>query len=430
MTALVVTKLDVLSGLDRIQVCTSYRGADGAEFEDFPYHQTVLHHTTAELTELPGWKEDLGECRTLVRPARQAAREYLDFIAEQIGAPVDPRRRRSRSRAGRLDRGRPRHPRRGEDSRLDQPATRLPRARKIVRHVWKVIAVGRKLGVLVCTTLVSSARPLAAPALAAGVSTNWAGYVALPSAREGHRFSSISASWVQPRASCGGRETFSAVWVGLGGYHEAARDLEQIGTDADCSSGGAAYYSGWYELLPATPVTVPIKISPGDAVTAAVTVRRHHVTFGLRDLSTGQRFTRTRRDSALDLSSADWIVEAPSVCGSGGGCSTLPLTNFGDVSFSAATATADGHTGTIADRDWRSSALVLNQADFNATRGRTRPRSLEQGSSVTATPSSLAADGTFSVAWAELTGEPETPSTTPGAEFAPSIEMARRAPPA
>ena len=56
LTALVVTKLDVLSGLDRIQVCTSYRGADGAEFEDFPYHQTVLHHTTAELTELAGWR--------------------------------------------------------------------------------------------------------------------------------------------------------------------------------------------------------------------------------------------------------------------------------------------------------------------------------------------------------------------------------------
>src|SRR6201982_2786418 len=47
LTALVITKLDVLSGLDRISVCTSYRGADGAEFEDFPYHQTVLHHTQA-----------------------------------------------------------------------------------------------------------------------------------------------------------------------------------------------------------------------------------------------------------------------------------------------------------------------------------------------------------------------------------------------
>jgi adenylosuccinate synthase len=87
MSALVVTKLDVLSGLDSVKVCTAYRGADGAEFDDFPYHQTVLHHTEAELTELPGWKEDLGECRTL-SDLPQGAREYLDFVAEQIGAPV------------------------------------------------------------------------------------------------------------------------------------------------------------------------------------------------------------------------------------------------------------------------------------------------------------------------------------------------------
>ena len=87
LTALVITKLDVLSGFDRINVCTSYRGSDGAEFEDFPYHQTVLHHTTAELTELGGWKEDLGECRTL-SDLPLAAREYLDFIAEHTRAPV------------------------------------------------------------------------------------------------------------------------------------------------------------------------------------------------------------------------------------------------------------------------------------------------------------------------------------------------------
>jgi adenylosuccinate synthase len=87
LTALVITKLDVLSGLDRIQVCTSYRGVAGAEFEDFPYHQTVLHHTTAELTELRGWSEDLGECRTFSDlPA--AAREYLQFVSEHTGAPV------------------------------------------------------------------------------------------------------------------------------------------------------------------------------------------------------------------------------------------------------------------------------------------------------------------------------------------------------
>jgi adenylosuccinate synthase len=87
MTALVVTKLDVLSGVDRIQVCTSYKGAEGATFDDFPYHQTVLHHTTAGLTELRGWNADLGDCRTF-SDLPDAAREYLDFIAEHTGAPV------------------------------------------------------------------------------------------------------------------------------------------------------------------------------------------------------------------------------------------------------------------------------------------------------------------------------------------------------
>jgi len=87
MTALVITKLDVLSGLERISVCTSYRGADGAEFEDFPYHQTVLHHTKAELTELAGWREDLGECRS-ASDLPVAAREYLAFITEHTGVPI------------------------------------------------------------------------------------------------------------------------------------------------------------------------------------------------------------------------------------------------------------------------------------------------------------------------------------------------------
>jgi adenylosuccinate synthase len=87
MTALAITKLDVLSGFDRLRVCTSYRGAEDARFEDFPYHQSVLHHATGEYTELPGWQEDLGECRT---PADlpQAARDYLAFIADYLGVPV------------------------------------------------------------------------------------------------------------------------------------------------------------------------------------------------------------------------------------------------------------------------------------------------------------------------------------------------------
>ena len=76
-----ITKLDVLSGFDTVRVCTRYRGAEDATFEDFPYHQSVLHHATGEYTELPGWSEDIGECRS---PADlpQAARDYLQFIED------------------------------------------------------------------------------------------------------------------------------------------------------------------------------------------------------------------------------------------------------------------------------------------------------------------------------------------------------------
>jgi adenylosuccinate synthase len=86
-TALAITKLDVLTGFDRLLVATRYRGAEGAEFDDFPYHQTVLHHAAGDYVELAGWSEELGECRT-ESDLPPAAREYLQFMADFVGVPV------------------------------------------------------------------------------------------------------------------------------------------------------------------------------------------------------------------------------------------------------------------------------------------------------------------------------------------------------
>ena len=47
LTGLVVTKLDVLAGIDPLRVCTSYRHGEGAVFEEFPYHQSILHSAEA-----------------------------------------------------------------------------------------------------------------------------------------------------------------------------------------------------------------------------------------------------------------------------------------------------------------------------------------------------------------------------------------------
>ena len=87
LTSLCVTKLDVLSGFDTIKVCKRYRGADDAVFEDFPYHQSVLHHSVGEYDEVPGWSEDITGARSEA-DLPQAARDYLDLISDYLGVPI------------------------------------------------------------------------------------------------------------------------------------------------------------------------------------------------------------------------------------------------------------------------------------------------------------------------------------------------------
>ena len=256
-----------------------------------------------------------------------------------------------------------------------------------------------------------------APAVAsASVSSNWAGYVALP-ATAAH-FSSVSGTWREPTATCtAGRESSSAVWAGLGGYNERSPALEQIGTDADCSRAGTPSYSAWYELIPAGPVNLRIVIHPGDEVTASATVRAHDATLAIRDLTTGAHFQVTRRVAAVDVSSAEWIVEAPSLCTASDDCSTLALTDFGSVAFSAATATAAGHTGPVADPAWSSDLIELHQEGAAVPLARSRRRGPLEHQLLTAVPSPLTqASGAFTVSWQEQPLAQEQPqgTTLPG----------------
>lgn len=87
MTALALTKLDVLAGVGPIKICTRYRHPDGAVFDDFPYHQSIIHSAEPEYEEVPGFDEEIGECRSL-EELPQAARDYLDLIADRTGVPV------------------------------------------------------------------------------------------------------------------------------------------------------------------------------------------------------------------------------------------------------------------------------------------------------------------------------------------------------
>ena len=87
MSALTITKLDVLSGLDTLRVAVRYRSREGAVLDSFPYHQSILHSAVPEYEELPGFSEDISSCRNEADlPPR--ARAYLDFIAEFVGIPI------------------------------------------------------------------------------------------------------------------------------------------------------------------------------------------------------------------------------------------------------------------------------------------------------------------------------------------------------
>jgi hypothetical protein len=218
----------------------------------------------------------------------------------------------------------------------------------------------------------------------ATTSSNWAGYA---TSRPGTTFRHVSGTWVAPAARCrsGGRR-YSAVWLGLGGLHTSAKALEQVGTEADCA-GGKGYYSAWYEIVPAAPVKLGLTVRPGDVMSASVAVSGHSVKLFIADRTRGTSFIKQLDVAHVDLSSAEWIVEAPSACGQNGNCRALPLANFGTASFAAVKATnATGHRGTISDPAWSAVAITLS------TRARDLRFTTEQRSG-TAAPANLSPAG-------------------------------------
>jgi hypothetical protein len=176
----------------------------------------------------------------------------------------------------------------------------------------------------------------AAPAASADAnkSANWSGYAVH---RSGVKFTKATASWVQPGAACvTGQRTYSAFWVGLGGYNRGSNALEQIGTEVDCTSAGAVRSTAWFELVPEASRAAHLAVRPGDALTATVAVHRRRVTMTLRDATTGRSFRKTLKAAQVDTSSAEWIAEAPSVCLGESSCQTLPLADFGSARFTTA----------------------------------------------------------------------------------------------
>jgi adenylosuccinate synthase len=86
-TELAITKLDVLSQFDTLNVCTAYEDDQGNRYDHVPYHQSVLHKVQPVYETLPGWGHDIERAEHL-EDLPAAAREYVRFIEAFTGVPV------------------------------------------------------------------------------------------------------------------------------------------------------------------------------------------------------------------------------------------------------------------------------------------------------------------------------------------------------
>jgi Peptidase A4 family len=213
---------------------------------------------------------------------------------------------------------------------------------------------------LLCALTIASTLAVAVPSALADTveSSNWAGYAVH---KAGIRFTRVAAVWRQPKPTCSaGTPGFSAMWVGLGGFNQSSDALEQIGSEMDCTSSGRAVSSVWYELVPAPSRTIKMTVHAGDQLAATVTVSGNRVILALIDLTSHHSFKKAFTVANPDVSSAEWIVEAPSECINQNTCQTLPLADFGSTTFSLARAEAvGGHIGSISDPFWNQTQILL-----------------------------------------------------------------------
>ena len=86
LTDFFLTKLDVLTGWEKIPVCVAY-DIDGQRVEEVPSSQTDFHHAVPIYEYLPGWSEDISKARSLSDLPKNA-RDYISFLEEISGAPM------------------------------------------------------------------------------------------------------------------------------------------------------------------------------------------------------------------------------------------------------------------------------------------------------------------------------------------------------
>ena len=208
-------------------------------------------------------------------------------------------------------------------------------------------------------------------------STNWSGYVVTGA---NNSVTDVKGSWTVPTLVCPALapDSYSSFWLGIDGY--GSNTVEQIGIEADCV-GGTPVYSAWFEFYPHWPYSIDsVPVHPGDTMSAEVSYgAKGQFTVKLTNVHLKQSFSTTTKMPQAQLSSAEWIAEAPWSSG------VLPLANFGTAFFDTCSATVGKNTNAIG----KFSAANVIQVDM-----------VTSGGVVKAQTSKLSGNGSsFSVVW-------------------------------
>jgi adenylosuccinate synthase len=86
VTDFFLTKLDVLSGLDKVPVCVGY-DVHGKRYDEVPMTQTDFHHAIGVFEYLDGWREDISAAREFADLPKKA-QSYVRALEDMAGAPV------------------------------------------------------------------------------------------------------------------------------------------------------------------------------------------------------------------------------------------------------------------------------------------------------------------------------------------------------
>jgi hypothetical protein len=168
--------------------------------------------------------------------------------------------------------------------------------------------------------------PASRAATAAGwAASNWSGY-----ALTGSSYKSVTGRWTVPAVPPSRQATYSSAWIGIDGFNNSS--LIQTGTESDSYNGRTHHYA-WWEILPAAETVIrSITVHPGDVMTASITKGSGSSWMIKISDNHGGSFTTTQTYTGPQ-SSAEWIVEAPTVGGE-----IAPLANYGSATLDPGTA--------------------------------------------------------------------------------------------